>query len=1027
MKNLKKLSAAFMLAALFSSSLTSCIDNEVSPVVEAIYENQAELLAAQAAVQNAEATLILAQAAAEDAATAKLEAITADFIATSAQDLIAQIAATELAVEEARIAMLLAQAEFDQDLEIILAAIRTAQNLEAGAHAADYALAMGQITTLKGEKLTAQKSIATKSLYMQSIAAGAEMTWETYLAGLESDILAKEASVLANEAFIVRANAYLDGDYADMVDALAVATAAQTAKQAEINALIAERGMVDDIATTTVNEASGILGDIDTEYTAFKAAYTNLVGELDTYKSTKEGLEDDIETLIDVTIPGLEAVIADYDGITGTLEDAVAAVELKIGARSDNSHSTNHPDGFGLLGDLETLEDALGTATTSGGEIDPVVTLYDALYNAELVAAKTAQDVVDMKAEFDLLTATYNAAATAYEAAQVAFDGQTYTADLATANDDLTDADADVVTALSTYTIAEAAFSADPTGSTTNEGADAVYTTQVNDLDELGIHSDDDVADVLTNKTYMRVKQWAPVALGSPNFVPSEFYPTQYQIADLAASNSLLTAVAALQLLPANTIVDATGDYSLGVYDLSFGDNSFIIWEQNGDWRNVANTNSGSGRFFASAGFELDVVAQTASNNNIEVVTYVEVEADDTSVKKLATFNFATNMLGLNDFTTLETGSAPTGVDAFASALTFSDDDAGYDNTWNGLGVMPAANTLTVYAAAWNAKLEQVKKQWAFDNGGTDLATKKGLYEDLKELFDNGVGNIADLQLLDDAADDLVDDAGDNITDNTDAAAAINAQLGSVDYSTRAFTTITPTHLTLSFDVHANDGLATGEEMYSIDANAGWDSDTTAGADALTVYAELWNAENALAIHADTDLDGPTGYNQQLVDANASVASKTLLVAENVILIARWQADVDALTAEYDALMATPLFAALQVRVLEIADEIAVLGAEKLVLDAEVSALVITVSFEGLATTGAIDTAINTAQGIIDGAPALIDIIEAQIASGEVSVANLATEIAALTAELSDIDAEIAVRVIEADGYLALLNAALGN
>ena len=72
MKNLKKLSVVFMIATLFSASFTSCIDNEVSPVVEAIYEAQADLIAAQAAVQQAEAALLEAQAAAEQAQAALL-------------------------------------------------------------------------------------------------------------------------------------------------------------------------------------------------------------------------------------------------------------------------------------------------------------------------------------------------------------------------------------------------------------------------------------------------------------------------------------------------------------------------------------------------------------------------------------------------------------------------------------------------------------------------------------------------------------------------------------------------------------------------------------------------------------------------------------------------------------------------------------------------------------------------------------------------------------------------------------------
>lgn len=63
-----------MLTALFSVSFTSCIDNEVSPLVESIYDAQADLLGAQAAVQNAEATLKTAQAAAAQAQATLLTA-----------------------------------------------------------------------------------------------------------------------------------------------------------------------------------------------------------------------------------------------------------------------------------------------------------------------------------------------------------------------------------------------------------------------------------------------------------------------------------------------------------------------------------------------------------------------------------------------------------------------------------------------------------------------------------------------------------------------------------------------------------------------------------------------------------------------------------------------------------------------------------------------------------------------------------------------------------------------------------------
>ena len=88
-----------MMTTLFSVTFTSCIDNEVSPLVEAIYGAQADLIAAQAAVQNAEAT--------------KLEAEAAHELALAAFEN-ANAAYTLEEVEELRIANAKAQLELDE-------------------------------------------------------------------------------------------------------------------------------------------------------------------------------------------------------------------------------------------------------------------------------------------------------------------------------------------------------------------------------------------------------------------------------------------------------------------------------------------------------------------------------------------------------------------------------------------------------------------------------------------------------------------------------------------------------------------------------------------------------------------------------------------------------------------------------------------------------------------------------------------------------------------------------------------------
>jgi len=854
MKNLKKLSAAFMLAALLSSSLTSCIDNEVSPLVESIYANQAELLAAQAAVQNANATLVLAQAAVQEANAANQAAITAAFVASSAQDLLEQIAETELAVEEARLAMLLAQADFDRDMAQILASIRTAQNNEAGQHAADYVTAMGQIATLNGTKLTTQQSIATKELYMKSVAAGMEMTWEVYLAGLERDVLAKQASVTSNEEFIVRANAYLAGDYADMVEALAVATAAQTAKQAEIDALNAEDAQIDaDILATTGN------------FDQFQADFVTMEGELATLKTDLATQEGIVETLTTVTIPAIETAIADYAGTTTTLTAAETAADAAEAAAQ---------------ADIDAAELALGTETlpapVAGDTALTGTTLYDLHWNALLVLADANKVLADLNADLALLNASYNdpvtGAIAVFAAAQATYDSGAagLAAAKASADAALAAGEALVITTDADYVAAKAVFEADPTGNTLlSAGPDGLA--------------------------------------GDPNDAATSYiYVSAVGVYPIANTTMMSTVVP-----PASPLTGA----ALPLEDI---------------YDNV---------LFGTPG------GPAVANDVAVAGDYYDVEADDV---------IDTNVNIYNATVTARTAA----LDAIA-------------------GLEAAVQTA----------------QDNIDNADTILADALAAYNVVKDLYENQLTKVADAQAVVDAATTAVGTASPAAGTAGNVATAM-AALGTV---------VLP-------------AAAAGD---------------TAIATPVTLFELLWNAElAALDATAAKDLHLATTlatYEANLVTEQANLVAANNMISEINILIVRKTADIAALQAEYDALVATPLYAAQQVRLLEIADELAVLNAEKAVIDAEVTALAVVVSFEGLASVTAIETAIGTAQGVINGAPAYYDMKAAQIAAGEVSVANLEAEVEKLKADLVDLDARIAAKTVEAEGYLALLNAALGN
>ncbi len=902
MKHLKKLSVVLMLTALFSVTFTSCIDNEVSPVVEAIYEAQADLIAAQANLQNAQATYYEAQAAAETSAAANLAAITAAnvastnattdaFVLSSAQALIAQVAATELAVEQARIAMLLAQAQFDQQLAVIAAAIRTAGSIEAAGYAAKYATAMSQLAALKGQKLTLLQEIAVKELYMKNIAAGNEMTWSVYLAGLQQEVLAKQASVAANQAYIVRANAYLNGDYADMVAALEAAGDAVTAKEAEITALEDEKDQIDaDIATGG-------------NYANYISNYNTLVSQLNVLKADLKVKQDAVKTLNETTIPGLQAKITNYAGTTTTLKAARDAAVAVVGQVANTPYT-------GLLGDILAIETALGDYSTAPAYGDDartatapdVLTAQDKLWNADLA-------LLTFEADFAGLTASYNLAANNLVTATNTYNVTDWVAENTTAASAVTTAQGNLTTATAYYDAKKAIFEAAPAGKTWFDLTTPLGTTSVvvepYTNTKVGIHTDD----ALYATSYSLVSGWVEVGAGTGNYVP--------------------TGLAAPMLVA----IPVGGTLYVGT------------------------------------------VAQGAGNPAPATAYYVEVEADDVFETNVDLFNAASTTLGVEVTTAFYTGTNPR---VYASDIA----------------------SPTVYQALWNAQKLVSYNLYAQANAAAILADAQEDYDYQKALFETGLATRVTLEAAVTAADDLVSDLEDDLV-------ALNKQLGSDPFTT-------PVAGNTAKTLTSTTGLGT---VYYLVGTV----------KTFTAYAVKWNATLAYLNHLATPLTGAGSYTEQLATAQAALVTANNYISEYNILIARKTADIAALTAEYEALVATPLYAAQQVRLLEIADEIAVLEAEKDVLEAEEGALSITVMFEGSGSVVAIETAIAAAQAVIDAAPAYIAQRNAAIAVGNVTVANLTAEIVKLKADLVVLDAQIAAKAAEAAGYLALMNAALAS
>jgi hypothetical protein len=955
MKNLKKLSAAFMLAALFSFSLTSCIDDSVDPIVEAIYANQANLIAAQAAVQNAEAGLLNAQANAEDAlatlreaqaaqAQALADATSAESAADVAlweEQLRKLIADNDNAIATAQMTLEIAQAQFDLDMAGLIADLAEAGATEAAGYATLYATYMTKVNASATAILGLQGTLAEKELLIET---GGLVTWEYYLAGLNADLAALQAGIVANEAAIAAYEAAIanpsarEAQYADIV----AQVAALNADQADLVIQIAEAENVRAAAVAAKADAVSFMTATTGEYAVAEAARDAAQAAIDANQAT-------IDTQT-ANITAWTTAMNDWAGTKTTLEGDVTTTETAETAAD---------------GAVTAAETALGTATPapSAGDakIDPSTSLYDDLYNVQLIAADKALELSDMETAFAALTVTYNNAATALNVAQAAWDASTYAADLTTAQNAETAATTALGVAQTDYTNAQSDFVGDTTGFQVTDGVGLHSSGQNFDLGNIGIAGDGQ------DRTFMMVGSVGETSAGSGLYEVKTLLPTKYiysELAGVASGLSILNTNAFIweDLAGTMPIEDLDGTAFPGAADIHA--------------TNLHGTTAGT-------------AFVTAIDGGTQLL-FVEVEEDDTSVSNLYTFNVATTVLGSEDFSDKDFGSGPS---SWTAPLDLTDATASYDSNFDANGEetdpVGSRDTMTAWANLWNAQLEVAKKQYLFDTGDDTLVAAQATFDEQQELFDNGLANIATLEGEVATANTDVTTAGDDITT---AVALLGVDMGAV---------------------------AAGDTPIDAADNA----PTTS----LTLYEVLWNAklanldaDAALALHLATDEDD---Y-QALIDAaQILIDDATLELAENTILLTDAQGELDAIQARYDALILTPLYAALTVAVDDATDAKAALEAAKTASEAMETALLLVKTALGTQTDYA--GAITTAEGLI--ATALLDIEKkmVDIAKGEVDLQDVLDAIEDIKQQIEVLVAQMAIDQAIADEYNALLEAAL--
>ena len=855
MKHLKKLSVALLAATLFSVSFTSCIDNEVSPVVEAIYEAQAGLIAAQAKVQDAEAALLMAQAATEnaqaallqaqvsdstaladaqvaqilanagltnaqaeailkgaegslaqalanagltDAQAAKilaevaaLEADTAHQMQVNEQALIALVQTTQAAVVASQNALAIAQIQFEMDMNAIMMDLEAAGVQLATNYALNYRNAMAIANGILEDLLEAKGDLKVAELMQNSQA-------NDYLRlSLESNVNQAKLQVEWQRAEIEALEAIL----ADSSSLPAKVTAWKV-QLAEIDRLRDLKNAEVELAEEAANNLiSGWDGEDDrrddlvAEFLGHRADSTSWRGQINGYN-----------TQITNWTARKNTWVADKAATTLAVTNATNAISsakttlggVNAGGFTTNSADANYTAAMYLTKDKNGVNLAIGGTKYTG------TSLQEVLANAKIDELNAIANYNAYNAGLAQLTASYNAAAVVLSNAQNVYDSGNFDANIATADAALVTAQSNADTAKASYLSARAAFEANPAGSVVTDGAGnhssgfAYYGGAGFDLGNTGIATD------LAPKTYMKVATWKETTIGSGDYIPATYATTKYNVADLAV------AVAAIKADVVNNSINT--------------DAQVLLWEDAVSTMPISdyatNPVSANAQFISAAN------AIAASNAVPSRVYFVEVEGDDTTVSFLYNFNVATNVYGKDDFA----GRSMNMVTPNPLTTSGTPISAVYSVTPDAQGeINGAPYALTAQAALWNAKLEVAYRNHLKTNAFTLLQNAQAAFDVQKEMFDQGQATLANLNTLKIAA-----------------TAAIAPAKKAVDNALVALGIAFPAGTAINATNNVGDPLKT-----TGDATAAYNSatfSTVTNRNTLTLNAQLFNAQVAKAI-----------------------------------------------------------------------------------------------------------------------------------------------------------------------------------
>ena len=474
MKKMKKLLLSLAIVTITAGTFTSCIENTIPDEIIAIYDGQADLLAAQSAMVRAQASVEAANAIRAAAQAAYIDAQTraenaraemqeiANAYASASNAIELEALRVQLASAEADLASQLVQAQIDAELAIIeiaraqatwqaemvaaAAAVKAAQDLLVHEAFLDYI--QSQFNADNQMLLVANSELDV--INQMQLMADTVLSDTGALAAYVADVSVKEALLAVQEARLADYEALLApgstvGDrialadsYQASIDALAILihdnlpaiTAASDAETAALN----------DLDATGYNA-------VQFDYDVLALAYNGKRDDAEALKVTVAGLEAGMEDHT-ATITGLESAIADYAGTTTDLEAAIVAADAAIVTANAAVTAANA---------AKTAAAATAAAAvTADTAADNAVTAATNVLAGYNTAAVTAQA--------DLTTALL-----AYQTALNLF------VDTATLEAAIVTAQGNITTAQANYDAAKIIFDAAPNGTTyPNVGLDGV-------------------------------------------------------------------------------------------------------------------------------------------------------------------------------------------------------------------------------------------------------------------------------------------------------------------------------------------------------------------------------------------------------------------------------------------------------------------------------------------------------------------------------------------------------------------------